>query len=115
MNMFIVYADGVYRHQIVGIFSSVELAKIAAVNEALKEYDGYHKFVVAESRLDEYVEDVTDLFSIGSESRVMETYDYRSGTKYDPRPLSRNIVMYNKDHESVDVIMQMTKELELVK
>ena len=113
MNMFIVYKQGVYRHEISGVFSTLELAKKAATLGALSEYDGYHHFTVAKVGLDETVEDVADLFSVSSNNHVKEKCP--DWTKYDPRPLSRDIVVINNDREVIEVLIQMTRELEIVK
>lgn len=48
--MFVVIQQGVYRHGIVGVFSTFELAKAAATDAA--SIDDYHSFDVIECILD---------------------------------------------------------------
>lgn len=104
--MYVVYAQGVYRHTINGVFSTLELAKKAALNEALEEYDGYHYFVVAEAKLDKYVDDIEPLFSIRSKDHVWERDNRLT-------PLTRKICMYNNDKKVIEVLLDMTKDMEL--
>jgi len=105
--MYIVYAQGVYRHTINGVFSTLELAKKAALKEALKEYDGYHHFVVAEAKLDEYVDDIEPLFSVSSECRVIDR-----SVPYNRKPLSRQICMYNTENKAIEILLHMTQDME---
>ena len=113
MSHYIVYAQGVYRHQICGVFSSIDNAKKAAINEALKEYDGYHNFMVAKVAMDEYVDDVKDLFSVSSQDRITKVREV--GGIYDPRPVSRKICMYNTDGEHIETLLEMTHGMEIIK
>lgn len=61
MNMvYLVVQEGVYRHDIRGVYSSVELAEKAARRAAAEDSDSYHCYSVYASKLDEYAEDVAE-------------------------------------------------------
>lgn len=105
--MYIVYAQGVYRHTIAGIFDDIEKAKKAAILEAISENDGYHHFYVAESELNEYVDDIKDLFYVTSTKIVKDIYG-----KWNNPPLSRDICIFNEDGELLEVVLQMTVDTE---
>lgn len=61
MKLFLVTRDGVYRHEVLGVYSSRE----AAVERAKQSSndDGYHEYTVSKTRLDVPVEDVIDIES----------------------------------------------------
>lgn len=115
MNMFMVYKQGVYRHEIFGVFSTPELAKKAATNGALNEYDGYHTFTVAKIELDKCEEDITDLFGVSSRNHKRIPWEQQDKKNYDPRPLSRDIVVLNDNGDIIEILIQMTHEMEIIK
>jgi hypothetical protein len=111
--MYIVYQQGVYRHAILGVFTTIELAKKSALLGALDEYDGYHDFVIAKVSVDEMHSGdvVEDLFSVSSQDHVRE----RNQKKYDPRPLSRKICLYNNEGNITEVLLEMTRDVEVIR
>lgn len=115
--MYITYKQGVYRHDILGVFTTLELAEKAALLGALDEYDGYHSFTVATVRLDnpQATDAVEDLFYISSKDVVRASYEIGEEDKYDPRPISRKVCMYNMQGKVIKVLIEMTKELEVRK
>lgn len=115
--MYITYKEGLGCHAILGVFTTLELAEKAALLGALDEYDGYHNFTVADIKLDNpQSEDAAeDLFYISSKDIVHATYERNEDYKYDPRPISRKICMYNMEGKVIKVLIEMTKELEVRK
>lgn len=57
MNLYAVVKDGVYRHEIVGVYGSYELAEKRAVEVCKAEGDDYHAFDVLQFSLNVDVED----------------------------------------------------------
>jgi hypothetical protein len=57
MRIFAVSREGVYRHEIVGVYDDIELAIERGVNAAKEEWDDYHHFDVLEYTLNEDVMD----------------------------------------------------------
>jgi len=49
--VYVVIKEGVYRHDIVGVWDSLDLAKAAAEGAIAAEKDDYHRFVVVETPL----------------------------------------------------------------
>jgi hypothetical protein len=62
MSVFIIFMQGVYRHDIFGPFDSVEAARAAAERKSNDDdwSDGYHGFVVAELRGNEDVWEICE-------------------------------------------------------
>lgn len=62
MKIFTVTKEGVYRHEIVGIYDNLSVAQERAHSEATKEgEDGYHEYWVCESYLNEDCKDVKQI------------------------------------------------------
>ena len=57
-TVYLVVQQGVYRHDIRGVYTSVDAAKVAAKRAATEDRDSYHEYEVYEATPDEYVEDV---------------------------------------------------------
>ncbi len=58
MIVYLVVQQGVYRHDIRGVYTSPDAAVAAAKRAAADDSDSYHDYTVYEATLDEYVEDV---------------------------------------------------------
>ncbi len=58
MIVHLVVQEGVYRHDICGVYSSAELAEEAAQRAAREDEDDYHSYEIYETALDQYVNDV---------------------------------------------------------
>jgi hypothetical protein len=58
MKLFIVTTEGVYRHEILGVFSNVEKARKCAENASEQESDGYHEFHIGIADLDKNITDI---------------------------------------------------------
>jgi len=63
MEVFVVIREGVYRHEIVGIFSDFIKAKDIAKETIENEEDDYHKFLVGKCEIDKVIEDIEILGS----------------------------------------------------
>ncbi len=60
MNVvYLVVQQGIYRHDIRGVYTSVEAAVVAAKRAAAEDRDNYHEYEVYQTVLDQYVDDVT--------------------------------------------------------
>lgn len=57
MRLYAVSKEGVYRHEIVGIYDNAEVAIERGVEAAREEYDDYHHFDVLEFDLNVPVHD----------------------------------------------------------
>ncbi len=57
MRLFAVSREGVYRHEIVGIYDDVEFAIERGVNSSKEEKDDYHHFEVLEFMINEDTRD----------------------------------------------------------
>jgi len=57
-TVYLVVQQGVYRHDIRGVYTSLDAAKVAAKRAAVEDQDSYHDYEVHETTLGEYVEDV---------------------------------------------------------
>ena len=110
MNVYTVYKQGVYRHEILGVFDTLENARKRAFVAALGENDGYHDFMVAQSNLNDYVDDLKLLYSVGSANAV---YSDRSYDSYPKIAESRDIVLKNTEQEIIEVLISMTYDLEM--
>lgn len=110
MNIYTVYKQGVYRHEILGVFDTLENARKRAFLAALGEKDGYHNFAVAQSQLNEHVDDLKDLYYISSDNHVYGDYPERSNRR---SLKSRDIVLRNTEYENIEVLITMTEDLEL--
>ena len=62
-KMFVVVVQGVYRHEILGVFDEYSLAVKAAQDAAYEEKDGYHTFEVLSGILNQAVEDMDVVYS----------------------------------------------------
>jgi len=56
--VYLVVQQGVYRHDIRGVYTTAEAATVAARRAAAEDRDDYHDYTVYETTLDQYVEDV---------------------------------------------------------
>ena len=56
-ELFAVVKDGVFRHEIKGIFTTRALAMKAAILSCKDEYDDYHSFLVLKFNIDKHVKD----------------------------------------------------------
>ncbi len=57
-SVYLVVQVGVYRHDIRGVYTSVEAAVAAAKRAATEDRDSYHDYEVYEATPNEYVDDV---------------------------------------------------------
>ena len=55
MKLFIVTREGVYRHEIIGVFSTLTSAKEWALSTFMAEKDRYHSVHVLERELDAWI------------------------------------------------------------
>jgi hypothetical protein len=60
MTVYLVIQEGIYRHDIRGVFSSLEAARERARQCAAEDCDDYHAYVVSSMRLDEGAEDSSE-------------------------------------------------------
>ena len=67
MNVYVVFKDGVYRHEIVGLYESLEKAIDGAKYAVSLEKDSYHTFEIGYSELDKTVDDVEVIASVSIE------------------------------------------------
>lgn len=109
MNIYTVYMQGVYRHQILGVFDTLENARKRAFLGAIGEEDGYHDFVVAVCSLNEHLDDLKPLYSVTSANQV---YSDRSYDSFPKIPESRDVVLKNSEGEIIEVLISMTYDLE---
>lgn len=58
--VWLVIQQGVYRHDIRGVYSTQELAIRAAKKAAREDRDSYHEYIVHEALLDQYVADTRE-------------------------------------------------------
>jgi hypothetical protein len=58
MTVYLVIQNGVYRHDVRGVYTTKENAENAARRSAAEDRDAYHSYAVFEAELDAYVEDV---------------------------------------------------------
>lgn len=111
MNVYTVYKQGQYRHEILGVFDSLENARKRAFVAILAEKDGYHRFAVAVSQINEHVDDLKVLYYLGSENH---TYNRERPCKTYPRtPESRDIVLMNTQYEIIEILISMNYDLEM--
>lgn len=59
MILYTVVRDGVYRHEILGIFSTPEKAKHCAYEACKGDSDDYHTYLILQGKLDVGVSDLT--------------------------------------------------------
>ena len=62
-KMFVVVVQGVYRHEILGVFDDYSLAVKVAQDAAYEEKDGYHTFEVLSGTLNQPVADMDTVYS----------------------------------------------------
>lgn len=110
MNIYTVYMQGVYRHQILGVFDTLENARKRAFLGAMEEADGYHDFVVALCSLNEHLDDLKPLYSVTSANQI---YSDRSYDSFPKIPESRDIVLKNSEAEIIEILISMTYDLEM--
>jgi hypothetical protein len=67
--IYVVTVEGVYRHAILGVYDSLELAEARAKEGADGEKDGYHSFAVGSAELNAPIIDVTEICSYGTKTR----------------------------------------------
>jgi hypothetical protein len=60
MTVFVVFQEGVYRHDCGGVFTSLELAKAAADQRKAAERDNYHEWTVVPFEVDAVVDEEAD-------------------------------------------------------
>ena len=58
MKLFIVTKEGIYRHEILGVFSNIEKARKCAKIAYDNEVDKYHGFHIGITDLDKNIEDI---------------------------------------------------------
>ncbi len=58
MNLYLVVQEGVYRHDIRGVYTSAARAETAARRAAREDEDDYHQYCVYNTTANEYVTDV---------------------------------------------------------
>jgi len=61
MKLYLVTREGVYRHEILGVFDEQNKAEIIAKDIASKEPDTRHNITVSEADLNVQIDDVKDL------------------------------------------------------
>jgi hypothetical protein len=71
MNLYAVVKDGVYRHEIVGVYGSYEFAEKRAVEVCKAESDDYHDFLILQFGLNIDVEDGLLVATISREEGVV--------------------------------------------
>ena len=71
-SLYVVTREGVYRHEILGIYTKSPNALAAAKAAAGKENDNYHDIVVSKCKVDEVIEDVEaiDRFTLDDVSKM---------------------------------------------
>ena len=77
MNVYIVTMQGVYRHNIMGVYRQLDVAKAAAIIAIKAEEDNYHRFDVREFRVDMATNDDGKLVF-----RIKRQQDLRENCKY---------------------------------
>ena len=60
-EVFIVHREGVYRHEVVGVYTDAEVAKQAAITAIKSEGDDYHDFSVIRCPLNTYLDNDGEL------------------------------------------------------
>lgn len=68
-RIYLVVQQGVYRHDIRGVYTSSDKARKAARRAATEDKDSYHEYDVYEATPDEYVEDVRSVPGVPSVSK----------------------------------------------
>ena len=68
--IYLVIQEGVYRHDVRGVYSTLEKATDAAEKAAAEDDDSYHEYVVCETELDTYVEDVDEVDGLRFQQKV---------------------------------------------
>jgi hypothetical protein len=63
--IYVVTVEGVYRHAILGVYDSLELAEARARDGARLEKDGYHSFAVGSAEMNAPIRDVAEICSYG--------------------------------------------------
>jgi hypothetical protein len=63
--IYVVTVEGVYRHAILGVYDSLELAEARAKEGANSETDGYHSFAVGSAEMNAPIKDVVEICSYG--------------------------------------------------
>ena len=81
MKLFLVFKEGVYRHECGGVFSTLEKAETAAKDFLSGEIDDYHKYDIVPFDLD-----VQTLQNIVTKSQINNTGEYyiNSGELIEP-------------------------------
>lgn len=73
MKMYIVTREGVYRHEVLGLYVDIPAAKEAACKETDKENeDGYHRYLISEIEVGVDCEDAKALYYY----QKSKEYDY---------------------------------------
>ena len=66
MKVYIAIQKGVYRHNVLGTFTSMEAAAVQAKTSLKEEEDHYHNVEIVESELDEF----------GTPDKIVETFKW---------------------------------------
>lgn len=62
MILYVVTKQGVYRHEVLGIFDTADAAAARALEASLAEEDGYHAFRVSMAQVNRPTDDLLSLF-----------------------------------------------------
>lgn len=62
MKLFVVTVEGIYRHQIVGVYDSLEGADVCALEHIGAEKDDYHEVAVSQCESNTHITDVERLY-----------------------------------------------------
>jgi len=76
MNLYAVIKDGVYRHEITGVYGSIELATNRAVECCKSESDDYHEFLILQFGLNV---DTDDGLLVATVSRKGDLVSIKAG------------------------------------
>ena len=76
MKVYVITREGIYRHEILGVFTSLEEAVEIAEKEIMVEKDGYHDIHINSCDTDELIQDVSQLlmFRQGDGTFSVEKY-----------------------------------------
>lgn len=75
MSLFVVTVEGVYRHEIIGIYDAVEKADTRALEYIKAERDDYHDVSVHKCNINTPVDDVEVLFTYSRKGEVVTRMD----------------------------------------